>query len=179
MFGRINKTYNCCVALLFICSPRKRVWVGWNNRSTWPTWQFSTYERVFWVNEPVFWTSLCVNPTLGQLDHLTQWVNKAVIPNKPVNEKTAPKIRKIMLIKLTCIEYFWNVESKNRIGPKKKSITINRFFHGSLQLWFYVHGFPLWIFFMDNFWHVSLWNITIFSSMSLLLPLTMCCGCYC
>jgi len=39
-----------------------------------------------------------------------------------------------MLIKLTCIDYFWNVESKNRIGPKKKSITINRFFHGSLQL---------------------------------------------
>jgi len=63
-----------------------------------------------------------------------QWVNKAVIPNKPVNEKTTPKIRKIIPIKLTCIEYFWNVESKNHIGPKKKSITINRFFHGSLQL---------------------------------------------
>jgi len=33
-------------------------------------------------------------------------VNKAVIPNKPVNEKTTPKIRKIILINLTCIEYF-------------------------------------------------------------------------
>ena len=49
-------------------------------------------------------------------------------------KKTTPKIRKIILIKLICIEYFWSVESKNRIGPKKKSITINRFFHGRLQL---------------------------------------------
>ena len=42
--------------------------------------------------------------TLEQLDHLTQWVNKAVIPNKHVNEKTTPKIRKIILIKLTISE---------------------------------------------------------------------------
>ena len=76
MFGRINKTYNCCVALLFICSPRKRcVWVGWNNRSTWPTWQFSTCGRVFWVNEPVFCTSLSVQCLLKSItwDNWTIW----------------------------------------------------------------------------------------------------------
>ena len=120
--------------MLFICSPSKRV--------SWVEQQVNTtHLAVFYLWESILgeWTSR-VNPSLGQLDHLTQWVNKAVIPNKPVNEKATSKIRKIMLIKLTCIECFWNVESKNRIGPKKKSITINRFFHGSLQ---FLYSFEL------------------------------------
>jgi len=123
--------------------------VGWNNRSTTPT--YTTGRRFGWMKR------LCaINSPVGQPDRLTRWVDEAVIIVWPalrhhpftiytcllalLVEKiiefnpTSPKaltcwISQILNIYFTCIEYLWSVKSGNHIGPKKKVVSaLNRLF---------------------------------------------------